>query len=143
MECRQNCLLSQTEVSARGRAWLLGVITALHVERGCLEGPCLVIVGAHGSAKSTLGRALAGALGWEFHHELGEVLRLRRLARDLGAHALLAQEEFDAELMGLELARDGGTRGPCPERGWGLGLSAAVWRLCDGGGAKPLALRGG
>ena len=68
--------------------------------------PCLAIVGAHGSGKSTLGRALAGALGWEFHHELGEELRLRRLARDPGAHALLAQEEFDAELMGLELERD-------------------------------------
>jgi hypothetical protein len=105
--------------------------------------PCLAIVGAHGSGKSTLGSALAGALGWEFHHELGEELRLRRLARDPGAHALLAQEEFDAELMGLELARDERASGPRVVETWHPGnLAYALRRSPEVARRYRAALRG-
>ena len=66
----------------------------------------LVLVGPHGSGKTTLGRRVAAALGWRFQAEIGEELRREALARDPGAHALLAQDAFDTAVFERELARD-------------------------------------
>ncbi len=68
--------------------------------------PTLVLVGPHGAGKTTLGRRVAARLGVSFEHELGAELRREALARDASRHAMLAQEDFDAEVMRRELARD-------------------------------------
>jgi len=66
----------------------------------------LVLIGPHSAGKTTLGRHIASALSWRFDEELGEQLRRRALARDAGAHAALAQPEFDRRVLQAELARD-------------------------------------
>jgi len=75
---------------------------------------CLVIVGPHGSGKSTLGRRVAAYLGWRFDPELGEELRLKTLRMDRTAHAQRPQPAFDAEVLSRELARDREARGGPP-----------------------------
>lgn len=64
----------------------------------------LVLVGAHGAGKSTLGAALALRTGWSFHEELGRWLAER--LRPSGATAATPQDSFDHTLFCAELARD-------------------------------------
>ncbi len=64
----------------------------------------IVLVGPHGVGKSAVGRSLAAALSLPFHAELGEELaRVRRTPEETAA---APQEEFDADLFELEVARD-------------------------------------
>lgn len=71
----------------------------------------LVFVGPHGSGKTTLGRLASDALGLPFDAELGRALREEEQARDPALHAAREQEDFDAEVLRRELARDE-LRGP-------------------------------
>ncbi len=66
----------------------------------------IVLVGPHGAGKSTLGAALARALGWSFHDELGRRLAEDPTLRPVGRTAESAQEGFDEALFDLETARD-------------------------------------
>ena len=66
----------------------------------------LVLVGPHGAGKTTMGRRLAEELGIPFHEEIGRFLREKALARDIRAHAMATQEEFDERVIRLEIERD-------------------------------------
>ncbi|MFM7200042.1 MAG: AAA family ATPase [Myxococcota bacterium] len=66
----------------------------------------IVMVGAHGSGKSTLGRRLAQALSIPFEPELGELMRRKALQRSPQAHAACSQPAFDECLFQAELERD-------------------------------------
>lgn len=65
-----------------------------------------MLIGPHGSGKTTVGRLVAARLGWRFDPEIGEALRREALRRDPGAHAMRAQDEFDTAVIEAELARD-------------------------------------
>lgn len=62
----------------------------------------VILVGVHGSGKTTLGRQLAEALAVPFHEELGREAMERRPERA----TVDAGEDFDADLWTLERARD-------------------------------------
>jgi len=66
----------------------------------------IAIIGAHGSGKTTLCKAVAKSLGCIFHEEIGELLRVEHLARDSTAHAARPQPEFDREVIRREIERD-------------------------------------
>lgn len=66
----------------------------------------IVLVGAHGAGKTTLGRILAERLGVPFHAELGRELAQDPAWRPAGVTAEDAAEAFDTELFARELARD-------------------------------------
>lgn len=66
----------------------------------------LVLVGAHGSGKSTLRAQLAERLGWRSDLELGERLRREALEQEPALHAQVIQPEFDRKVFEQELARD-------------------------------------
>ena len=66
----------------------------------------LVLVGPHGSGKTTVGQAAAAALGWPFHDEIGERLRREALRSDPAAHAMQDQRDFDRAVFERELWRD-------------------------------------
>jgi hypothetical protein len=67
----------------------------------------IALVGGHGAGKSTVGAALAAALGVPFHDEIG-----RRLATDRppGQTAEHPQQAFDEAVFSAELARDAAWR---------------------------------
>lgn len=70
----------------------------------------VVLIGAHGAGKTSLGRALAQQLGWTFHPELGEEMALSMRLR---GDASTPQEDFDRLLFERELDRDAAwTGGP-------------------------------
>lgn len=66
----------------------------------------IVLVGAHGSGKSTLGRRLAQSLSIPFEPELGELMRREALQQSAQAHAACPQPAFDERLFQAELERD-------------------------------------
>jgi hypothetical protein len=71
--------------------------------------PCettLVMIGPHGSGKTTLGRLAAGFLGWVFDAEIGNVLRQKALQEDIANNAARVQPEFDRAVMEMEIERD-------------------------------------
>jgi thymidylate kinase len=79
----------------------------------------LVMVGPHCSGKSTIGQAVAEALGWQFHQELGNVLR-REERRGKDAHLLLMHKDsegdtqettWDEYVFGEEEKRDEASEG--------------------------------
>ena len=72
----------------------------------------LVLIGPHGSGKTTLGLCLGNQLGWRRDVEIGEVLRREALSRNDNAHALASQPDFDLEVTRAELRRDAASIGP-------------------------------
>lgn len=66
----------------------------------------LVLVGPHGSGKTTLGCALARNLRWVWHEEIGRTLRDRVLAVDPAQHAARPQADFDRTVFEAEILRD-------------------------------------
>ncbi|RPJ05043.1 MAG: hypothetical protein EHM37_22340 [Deltaproteobacteria bacterium] len=66
----------------------------------------LVMVGPHGSGKTTLGRMAASMLGWVYQPEIGRLLREDALRRDPGNNALRMQPQFDRKVMEMEALRD-------------------------------------
>jgi ABC-type cobalamin/Fe3+-siderophores transport system ATPase subunit len=71
----------------------------------------LVFIGPHGSGKTTLGKKVAELLGWQYHGEIGKMLRIAALQQSGANHALATQEGFDREVFLRELARDRFDRG--------------------------------
>eukprot|EP00741_Cyanophora_paradoxa_P008087 tig00001258_g7826.t1 len=73
----------------------------------------IVLCGAHGSGKSTLGKELAAR--WDAHAvfdaELGDEARERELERDAGAFGFCEQPEFEWRLFEQEAERDEARRG--------------------------------
>ncbi len=78
----------------------------------------LVLIGPHGAGKTTVGRALADALGFPFHDEVGRRLREAALAIDEGAHAFAEQAGFDEAVTALERERDASAKGPRVVESW-------------------------
>ncbi len=72
----------------------------------------LALVGPHGAGKTTLGRALAEALGWDFDAELGERIA-RQWAPESGTWAGARGPSFDRVVFAAELWRDA-LRGKTP-----------------------------
>ena len=66
----------------------------------------IVLVGAHSSGKTTLGRALAKRLGWHFDDEIGYRLRMNALLEDPNQLADVRQSEFDRRVCAEECLRD-------------------------------------
>ena len=66
----------------------------------------IVLVGAHSSGKTTLGRALAKRLGWRFDDEIGYRLRMKALLEDPSQLADVHQSEFDRQVCLEECLRD-------------------------------------
>lgn len=66
----------------------------------------LVLVGAHGSGKSTLGRLLSQTIGAPFDDELGRHIRAQALAQNPTCDATAAQPWFDELVWRRELERD-------------------------------------
>ncbi len=66
----------------------------------------LVLIGPHGSGKTTLGRLLATALGRRFDGEIGRLLRDWALRDDPAAHAMGPQPDFDRLVFWTERGRD-------------------------------------
>lgn len=66
----------------------------------------VVFIGPHGSGKSTLGKALARKLHWQFDEEIGYRLRQEALALDPEAYAQKHQPNFDIKVIQEELKRD-------------------------------------
>lgn len=66
----------------------------------------IVLVGCHGSGKTTMGHKLSQALSWPFHDEIGRRLREQRLLKDKQAHAQCTQPDFDQEVYEQERERD-------------------------------------
>jgi hypothetical protein len=64
----------------------------------------LVLIGAHGAGKTTIGRALAQRLGWVFQEELG--LTISQQLRPTTQTAADPQEALDDAIFSAELARD-------------------------------------
>ncbi|HOU54433.1 MAG TPA: AAA family ATPase [Myxococcota bacterium] len=66
----------------------------------------VVLVGPHGSGKTTLGQELSRVLGWPFDDEIGKRMRREALVQDPTAHAARPQPDFDRRVMEAEVARD-------------------------------------
>jgi hypothetical protein len=121
----------------------------------------LVLIGPHGAGKSTLGRAIAAAIGWRYDDEIGERLRHAALSKDSSAHAQRPQAEFDEAVLRAELERDATSdaseprvvetwhpgnlayalaRSPAVAAKWEAGARASAQRLAQGSGllVQPL-----
>jgi hypothetical protein len=68
--------------------------------------PTIVMVGCHGSGKTTLGTILANRLRVEHHEEIGKALRREAMRIEPGCTAEKSQSEFDAEVFRREVERD-------------------------------------
>lgn len=66
----------------------------------------VVLIGPHGAGKTTLGYALADAMGVPFHSEIGKELGADPTFRPAGVSPAAAQEAFDREVFARECARD-------------------------------------
>lgn len=77
----------------------------------------IVLIGPHGSGKSTLGARLALALDVPFHDEIGRRLASNPAIRASAISAADAQPEFDRRVAEEELARD---------RSWSIGRGRVI-----------------
>jgi hypothetical protein len=92
-------------------------------------GPAvLALIGPHGAGKTTLGLALAEALGLPFHGELGRAMAGDPSWRAPGRTAEHAQRAFDVELFARERARDLSAPGPRLVETWHPGNLAYAAR---------------
>jgi hypothetical protein len=66
----------------------------------------IVLIGAHGAGKTTLGHALARRMGIPFHDEIGRRLAADQSWRPTGTTAQDPQQTFDERVFGAELERD-------------------------------------
>jgi DNA polymerase III delta prime subunit len=99
------------------------------IERAARRGyPVIALIGPHGAGKTTLGLALAKALGLPFHDELGREMAGDPSWRAPGRTAEHAQQGFDAELFARERARDLTCAGPRIVETWHPGNLAYAAR---------------
>ena len=66
----------------------------------------VVLVGAHSSGKTTLGKALSDNLGWQFDDEIGYRLRMKAVQEDPTQLADVHQSDFDRSVCLAECHRD-------------------------------------
>ena len=66
----------------------------------------LVMIGCHGSGKTTLGKLIAHQLGWNFCEEIGEKLRRSLQEKDANQHAAVPNPSFDRAVIQSEIDRD-------------------------------------
>jgi energy-coupling factor transporter ATP-binding protein EcfA2 len=66
----------------------------------------VVMIGPHGSGKTTLGKSLAKLLRWEYHEEIGKALRRQALLEHPDQTAEKSQPDFDLKVFELERQRD-------------------------------------
>jgi hypothetical protein len=66
----------------------------------------IVLIGAHGAGKTTLGHALSRRMGIPFHDEIGRRLAADPAWRPEGTTAQDPQQTFDERVFGAELERD-------------------------------------
>jgi hypothetical protein len=75
------------------------------------RGYDLILIGAHGAGKTTLGELVSARLGVRFDDELGRRMRGEALEEDATQDAAASQPGFDERLWARELARDAQARG--------------------------------
>jgi len=100
----------------------------------------LVMLGAHGSGKTTLGRLAARRLGWPFDEEIGKRLRDEALRRDSNDHAAACQPGFDRRVAELEIERDRRSHGSRVVETWHPGNLGYAWQRSPGEAERLEAL---
>jgi adenylate kinase family enzyme len=66
----------------------------------------IVLIGPHGSGKTTIGKMLSKIYEWPFDYEIGKKLRKEIIDINPDYHAMAEQEKFDREVFSLEKKRD-------------------------------------
>jgi nicotinamide riboside kinase len=89
----------------------------------------LVLLGAHGVGKSTLGARLSTLLQIPFHDELGRRMRDEALAQDMRQDAAASQPDFDERLWVRERARDLLARARTPPASPGPRRIVETWHI--------------
>ena len=78
------------------------------MKKGEIMIDTLVMIGCHGSGKTTLGKLIAHQLGWDFCEEIGAKLRRSLQEKDAHQHAAVPNPDFERAVIQSEIERDKG-----------------------------------
>ena len=108
---------------------LVAPLPAVKVAPAAATGHTTVfLLGTHASGKSTLGRALAGRLGYAYQDELGNRLRGSEKEKMADGHRGGYHAGWDARVFAAEEARDGETEGSRVVETWHVGNCLWAWQ---------------